>query len=108
MSQYHGCASPLFWSGCYKNSFDLIAPESFAHPAKMAPGLAFRVMEHLEELGLLKAGDTILDPMGGTGLTAITAGAKGYRAITVELEEKFVKFQEQNKKYASRKLYKQL
>jgi len=58
----------------------------------MAPRLAFRILEPLGEMGLIKGGDTILDPRGGTGLTAITAGAKGYRAITVELEEKFVDY----------------
>ena len=92
------------WTGCYSGSFDLISPESFAHPAKMAPNLCYRIIDHLEELGLLKPGATILDPMGGTGLTAICANAKGYKAITVELESKFISFQQQNKEYAARKL----
>ena len=96
------------WKGCYTGAFDLITPESFAHPAKMSPSLCYRIIEHLEELGLLKAGDTILDPMSGTGLTAICAGAKGYKAVTVELEEKFIGFQKANKDYAGRKLGKPL
>lgn len=90
------CGHNLYWHNCYTNSFDLIAPESFAHPAKMSPALCFRIMEHLAELGLLKEGDTVLDPMAGTGLTAICAGAKGYKSVTVELEEKFTGFQQQN------------
>jgi len=73
-----------FWQRCYSGAFDLISPESFAHPAKMAPSLCYRIIEHLEELGLLKAGATILDPMGGTGLTAICANAKGYRTGAVK------------------------
>jgi len=105
MTDQANCGTNLYWHNCYADSFDLIAPDSFAHPAKMAPALCFRILDHLKELGLLKDSDTILDPMGGTGLTAITAGAKGYRAITCELEEKFTGFQKQNKEYAERKLY---
>ena len=59
------------WTGCYSGNYDLITPESFAHPAKMAVGLCYRIFDHLEELGLLKAGATILDPMAGTGITEI-------------------------------------
>lgn len=97
-----------FWKGCYTGTFDLITPESFAHPAKMAPNLCYKIIEHLEELGLLKSGDAILDPMSGTGLTAICANAKGYKAVTIELEEKFIGFQKANKDYAGRKLGKAL
>jgi len=102
------CGSPLFWHNCYSSGFDLITPESYAHPAKMAGALCFRIFSHLKELGLLSEGDTILDPMGGTGLTAICAGASGYPAITVELEQKFVDFQKDNKTYAERRLFKEL
>jgi len=86
------CGHDLYWHGCYSGSSDLITPESVAHPAKMSATLCFRILEHLKELGLLEDNDTILDPMGGTGITAICAGAKGYRAVTVELEEKFIDF----------------
>ena len=99
---------PEIWKGCYSGTFDLLTPESFAHPAKMSPSLCFKIIEHLEELRLIKSGDTILDPMGGTGLTAICANAKGYKAVTVELEEKFIGFQKANKDYAGRKLGKPL
>lgn len=102
------CGHPLCWHGCYRDTFDLIAPDSYAHPAKMSPALCFCILEHLEELGLLKPNDTILDPMGGTGLTNICAGAKGYKTISVELEEKFIGFEKQNKEYAEHKLYKPL
>ncbi|MBA7644820.1 hypothetical protein ES703_52567 [subsurface metagenome] len=102
------CGYALYWHNCYKDSYDLIMPESMAHPAKMAPTVGFRILQHLEELGLLNNGDTILDPMAGTGLTNICAGAKGYKSISVELEAPFIEFQEQNKKYAERRLFKPL
>lgn len=99
------CSS--YWRGCYSQRFDLWSPESIAHPAKMAPGLCFRILEYLEELGLVKPDSVILDPMGGIGTSALVACAKGYRAITVELEPKFVAFQEANKEYAQRRLHKE-
>lgn len=102
------CGHPLYWYGCYRGSYDLVAPDSMAHPAKMSPSLCYRILQHLEELGLLKQGDKILDPMAGTGITNICAGAMGYPSISVELEEKFVGFQKQNKEYAERRLYKPL
>lgn len=102
------CGHPLYWHNCYSGTYDLIAPDSYAHPAKMSPALCFRILEHLKELGLLKDSDTILDPMSGTGITNICAGAKGLKSISVELESKFVDFQKQNKDYAERKLYKSL
>ncbi len=102
------CKSELSWKGCYSGTFDLWSPGSYAHPAKLSPALGFRILEHLRELGLLKTGDTVLDPMGGIGTVAICAGAKGYKSVTVELEEKFCSFQKQNKDYAERKLYKPL
>ncbi len=102
------CGYNLYWHNCYSKTYDLIAPDSYAHPAKMAPALCFRILKHLKELGLLKQGDTVLDPLAGTGRTAMCAGAKGYRAITVELEDKFIGFEHQNKDYAERKLHHEL
>lgn len=102
------CGHPLYWYGCYRGTYDLINAESFAHPAKMSPSLCFRILEHLKELGLLKENDIVLDPMAGTGMTNLCAGAMGYKSVSVELEEKFVKFQKHNKEYAERRLYKPL
>jgi len=102
------CGHALYWHNCYKGGYDLIAPDSKTHPAKMSPTLGFRILEHLEELGLLNNGDVILDPMAGTGLTNICAGAKGYKSISVELEGPFIEFQKQNKQYAERRLFKPL
>lgn len=56
---------------------------SFAHPAKMVLGLQLYLIEHYT-----KPGDTILDPMAGSG-TVLTACALGRNVICVELEEKF-------------------
>jgi DNA modification methylase len=43
-----------------------------------------------------KPGDTILDPLAGTGSTRIIANLMGRNAILVELEEKFCKWIRQN------------
>jgi predicted methyltransferase len=67
------------------------------HPAKMAAGLLSRIFDHLIATGLLSPGTTIVDFMAGTGRTAVEATRRGYRAVTVELEPKFVEFQKLNK-----------
>jgi DNA modification methylase len=54
-------------------------PDSFAHPAKMDAQLLIRIV-----------GETILDPMAGSGTTML-ACTLGRNVILVELEEKFVK-----------------
>ncbi len=102
------CGHDLQWWGLYRKDYDLCIPESYAHPAKASWDLAFKILDHLKELGLLSPGSCVLDCMAGTGRFCIAACAQGYRAIGVELEPKFVAFCEQNKKYASRKLGKVL
>lgn len=87
---------PREWWGCYKGQHDLWTAESYAHPAKASPALAFRILEHLEELGLLPEGATILDPMGGIGTFVLAAALKGHPATMVELEPKFVKLAQAN------------
>jgi hypothetical protein len=80
------------WFGCYDTPRGgLFTRESNRHPAKMAVGLCFRILEHGERAGYWKPGDTILDPMCGIGTTLICAGMKGYNALGVELEEHFYK-----------------
>mgnify|MGYP001594445703 CR=1 FL=1 len=49
------------WTGCYSKSYDLATEESTSHPAKVAFGLAFRIIEHLEELGLLKEDNILIN-----------------------------------------------
>jgi DNA modification methylase len=60
-------------------------PESFAHPAKMDAQLLIRIVETYTE-----PGETILDPMAGSGTTML-ACTLGRNVILLELEEKFVK-----------------
>lgn len=92
------------WAGCYKpHKWDkLRAKESIKHPAKMANGLLQRIFQHLLANAILKIGDTVLDPMGGIGTTAIgwCAMHPDNKAITVELEDKFIEFQKANKRKA--------
>jgi len=63
---------------------------SFAHPAKMHLQLQIYLIEHYT-----KPGDTILDPMAGSG-TILIATTIGRNIICVELEDKFVKMQQGN------------
>ncbi len=70
----------------------------------MAPGLCFRILEHLEQLGLLKPGDTVLDSLAGTGMTGLVAAVKGYPSILVELEERFCGFIKANREALEKKL----
>lgn len=72
------CNTPLYWHNCYSGTYDLISPKSVAHPAKMSVALCYRIMKHLQELGLLKEGDKILDPMAGTGITNICHSFNNY------------------------------
>jgi DNA modification methylase len=69
---------------------DLFTPESFAHPAKMDSQLEIWLIEKFT-----KPGETILDPMFGSG-TAMLACTLGRHVIGVELEEKFVKMAADN------------
>ena len=71
-------------------------PASMAHPAKASWDLAYRIIDHLRELGLLPEGSTILDPMAGTGTTLLAASVKGYTATGIELEPKFIALAQKN------------
>lgn len=62
----------------------------FAHPAKMGIPLQRWIVEHYTQ-----PGETILDPMAGSG-TILIACTMGRNVICVELEEKFVKMQKDN------------
>ncbi len=98
------CGGDLAWHGCYSGNYDLLVPDAYCHPAKMGIGLYFRIMEHLEELGLLQQGDTVLDSMAGTGMTGLVAAVKGYPSVMVELEEKFVGYIKANKEALEKRL----
>jgi len=51
------------WYGCYAQSLRaLLAPAVPAHPAKMAWGLALRLLAHVKAEGWLPPGGVVLDP----------------------------------------------
>jgi DNA modification methylase len=77
-------ASPGF--GSYKS---IMPPEAVAHPAK------FNV--HLVEFLIdkyTKPGDTVLDPMAGTGILGVIAALRGRNAIQVDIEPRFYEWME--------------
>lgn len=84
----------LYWFGCYGSEARFkkyVTPESFRHPAKAAFRLTERIFQHLEHLGLLKQGDTVIDFMAGSARIPLVAAMRGYRTVAVELEPHFVK-----------------
>ena len=58
---------------------------SIAHPAKMSPLWAQRMIQEYS-----KPGDTILDPMAGVGTTGVEASRLGRNAVLVDVEPKWV------------------
>jgi len=60
-------------------------PDSFSHPAKMDAQLLIWITEHYTQ-----PGETILDPMGGSGTTML-ACTLGRDVVLVELEQKFIR-----------------
>lgn len=90
----------LYWYGCYsglKNWSRFVSEESVVHPAKMSPRLCERIFLHLEALGLLKPGHTIVDFMSGIGTTNVVASMHGYDSIAVELEPHFTDLMQKNR-----------
>lgn len=73
-----------------KKRKEFFTGKSFSHPAKMILGLQIYLIEHYT-----KPGDTILDPMAGSG-TILIACTLGRNVVLVELEDKFVKMQQDN------------
>lgn len=76
----------------FSNYKALFPEEAKAHPAKMNT----KLLEYLIAK-YTKEGDTVLDPMAGSGSTAIVSSLLNRNSIAVELEEKFVKWIEQAK-----------
>jgi len=66
-------------------------PESFAHPAKMLPELARKVIQTYS-----KDGDLVVDPMSGIGTTGVEAVWLGRRYVGIEVEVGFAQLQERN------------
>ena len=85
------------WQNCYDSGWgDLIVPAAYSHPAKMSRSLVFKIIKHALEEGWLQPGQTVLDPFGGVGTTALPSLLAGLNYIGVELEPKFVELGRQN------------
>ena len=84
--------------GLYAEGWDdRIVPEAFAHPAKIAPALARRIVSHGIAAGYWVPGrDVIVDPFAGIGGCLLTCGWQGLQAVGVELEPHFVSLCEQD------------
>jgi hypothetical protein len=91
------------WFGCYDvPRTELFTRDSNRHPAKMAVGLCFRIIEHGERMGYWQKGDLLLDPMCGIGTTLVCGLVSGYSVRGVELEEHFWLLCNQNMGHVSR------
>jgi DNA modification methylase len=77
-------ASPGF--GPYKF---IMPPEAVAHPAKFNVHLVEFLIDKFT-----KPGDTVLDPMAGTGILGVIAALRGRNAIQVEIEPRFYEWME--------------
>ncbi len=62
-----------------------------AHPCQLPPHLIERMI-----LATTNEGDIVLDPMVGTGTTAVAAKRMGRKYIGIELDEKYVKIAKDN------------
>ena len=79
------------WYGCYAQSLRvLLAPAVPAHPAKMAWGLALRLLAHVQAEGWLPPGGLVLDPLAGSGVTGLACSMCGARSVLGELEAHFL------------------
>lgn len=78
-------------------TYKVFLEHAMAHPAKMNT----KLLEFLIET-FTTPGDTILDPMGGSGSTGVVAALNGRNAVCVDLEEKFYKWMEKTRKKLER------
>lgn len=78
------------WHGCYDDSWKgYIVEEAFAHPAKFSRGLIERIYKYMLAEGMIRRGDTVIDPFGGIGTGGIIAASNGLRWVGCEIEDKF-------------------
>jgi len=84
-------SSPAF--GCYKCFLE----HSIAHPAKMNTLLLEFLIDNFTN-----EGETVLDPMAGSGSTGVVASLHGRNAVCVELEKKFFRWMEKAKEKVER------
>ena len=66
-------------------------PGSTAHPGKMLPALAARIVAEYS-----KVGDLVCDPMCGVGTTLVEAAAIGRRVVGLELDPKWARLARAN------------
>jgi tRNA G10 N-methylase Trm11 len=82
---------------CYSDSWNgLIVPEAYSHPAKFAPGLIRKILQHGFEQGWWVKGSVIGDCFGGIGGGGIMAASMGLKWVGCELESRFVDLASQN------------
>jgi len=85
------------WHGCYSGSWKgILIADAFAHPAKFAPMLIYRILRHMLDRGYIVAGDSLIDPFGGIGSGGYYAMLLGLHWTGVELESRFVELGQRN------------
>ena len=85
------------WHGCYSGSWNgILVADAFAHPAKVAPGLAYRIYRYMLDRGYIAPGDSVIDPFGGIGGFGYHAMLLGLHFVGVELEPRFVELGNRN------------
>ena len=85
------------WHGCYSGSWNgILVADAFAHPAKVAPGLSYRIYRHMIDAGYIQPGDSVIDPFGGIGGFGYHAMLLGLHFTGVELEPRFVELGQRN------------
>jgi hypothetical protein len=85
------------WHGCYSGSWQgILVPDAFAHPAKVAPGLSYRIYRYMIDAGYIAPGDSVFDPFGGIGGFGYHAMLLGLHWTGVELEPRFVELGQRN------------
>lgn len=77
--------------------FNRYLKHAVAHPAKMNTNL----LEFLIK-AYTKPGDTILDPMCGSGSTGVVAALHGRNAVQIDIEQKFIDWAEEAKRKVER------
>ncbi|MBU1801513.1 MAG: hypothetical protein KKA97_04580, partial [Actinobacteria bacterium] len=83
------------WGRDEPGAVSLVA-EAFAHPAKVRPDLAQRIVSHALEQGWWARGDVLVDPFFGVGGFGLVCGFNGVGVVGVELEPHFFALAEQN------------
>lgn len=90
-------ATTVQWHGCYDDSWKgYIVEEAFAHPAKFSRGLIEHIYKYMLAEGMIRRGETVVDPFGGIGTGGIIAASNGLRWVGCEIEDKFCRLATEN------------